>query len=80
MRFGLENDGENPVGELVRDGLFSLSLAAVAALGSWALLPAMPGGEWAFVVRGFVTLVIGSLVFGIGWFITILLTMKKVGL
>lgn len=80
MRSGLENDDSNPVGEIVRDGLFSLAIAGVAALGAWMLLPTMPGGEWAVVVRGIATLIVGAVVFGIGWFITVLLAMEEMGL
>ncbi len=66
----------DPMGELVRDALFSLGLAAITALGAWMLLPGMPGGEWAILVRGVVTLVLAGIVFGLGWFFTVLLAME----
>jgi len=76
----METDNADPLGEAVRDGLFSLALAAVAGLGAWTFLPLMPGGEWAMIIHGVVTLVIAGIVFSIAWFITVLLTMKEMGL
>jgi len=72
-------DQDTPIAfdTFVRDATVSVALALLTGVTAALLLPPMVGGEWAFLVRGGVVVLISFSVLMVSWSATVLLTMER---
>ena len=64
--------------KVIRGGATGVFFAACAFAAAFILLPDVPAGEWSWLIRGFASLVIGGIVFGLIWFLTVASVISEV--
>ena len=64
-------------GRVLKGGVLGVLLAISAGVTAWFFLPAVPAGEWSWIIRAFLSLVAGSIAFALVWFLTVVSTMKE---
>ena len=63
-------------GRVLKGAALGVLFAISAGVTAWFFLPAVPAGEWSWIVRAFLSLVVGSIAFALVWFLTVVSTMK----
>lgn len=79
MRRGsnLGSDPSKSFRNLWRGGIVTVFLAIFAFVLAWMFLPSVPLGEWAWIVRAGLSLVVSTIVAYVVWFIVVLRAIKE---
>lgn len=65
-------------GRVLKGGALGVLVALAAGVTAWFFLPTVPAGEWSWIIRAFLSLVVAGLGFMVVWFLTIASTMAEV--
>jgi len=65
-------------GRVLKGGALGVLFAISAGVTAWFFLPAVPAGEWSWIIRAFLSVVVAGLGFMVVWFLTVITTMKEV--